>query len=88
MPGRHFFRRGMPRTHQIHAVQVGSEFWKSHILFRDFLRTDPEVAQQYEELKRKLAVEFRNERDRYTDSKSPLIQQLLIRARAWQQTFS
>lgn len=86
--GRHFFRRGMPRTHQIHAVQVGSEFWKTHILFRDFLRTHPEAAQQYEALKRKLAVEFRDDRDRYTDSKTPLIQQLLIQARAWQQTFS
>ena len=78
----------MPRSHQIHAVQVGSEFWETHILFRDFLKTHPEAAQQYEALKRKLAVEFRNDRDHYTDSKTPLIQQLLIQARAWQQTFS
>lgn len=86
IPGRHYFRRGMPRTHQIHAVQVGSEFWKTHILFRDFLKTHPEAAQQYEALKRKLAVQFRYDRDRYTESKAPLIQQLLIQAKAWQQT--
>lgn len=85
IPGRHYFRRGMPRTHQIHAVQVDSEFWKTHILFRDFLRTHPEAAQEYEALKRHLAVEFRYERDRYTDSKAPLINQLLVQAKAWQQ---
>lgn len=85
IPGRHYFRRGMPRTHQIHVVQVDSEFWKTHILFRDFLRTHPEAAQQYEALKRHLAVEFRYDRDRYTDSKAPLINQLLIQAKAWQQ---
>jgi GrpB-like predicted nucleotidyltransferase (UPF0157 family) len=85
IPQRHYFRRGMPRTHQIHAVQVNSEFWETHILFRDFLRTHPEAAQQYEALKRHLAVEFRYERDRYTDSKAPLINQLLIQAKAWQQ---
>lgn len=85
IPQRHYFRRGMPRTHQIHAVLVESEFWKTHILFRDFLRTHSEAAQQYEAEKRKLAQKFRNHRDRYTDSKAPLIEQLLIQAKAWQQ---
>jgi len=85
IPGRHYFRRGMPRTHQIHAVQVDSEFWKTHILFRDFLRVHPDAAQQYEALKRQLAVEFCYNRERYTDSKAPLIKQLLVQAKAWQQ---
>jgi len=88
IPGRHFFRRGMPRTHQIHLVLADSEFWKSHILFRDFLRSHPDAAQQYEALKRKLAVELGLDRDRYTNSKAPLIEQLLIQARAWQQELS
>ena len=84
IPGRHYFRRGMPRTHQIHAVQIDSEFWKTHILFRDFLRTHPDVARQYEALKRDLAVKFRGDRHRYTNSKSPLIEQILVQAKAWQ----
>jgi len=84
IPGRHYFRQGMPRTHQIHSVLVDSEFWKSHILFRDFLRAHPDAAQQYEVLKRKLAVEFHYDRERYTDSKSPLIKQLLEKALGWQ----
>jgi GrpB-like predicted nucleotidyltransferase (UPF0157 family) len=85
IPGRHYFRWGMPRTHQIHTVQANSEFWKTHILFRDFLRAKPEAAQQYEVLKRKLAVEYRYDRNRYTASKTPLIEQLLVQAKAWQQ---
>ena len=85
IPGRYYFRREMPRTHQIHSVLLDSEFWKRHILFRDFLRVHPNAAQQYQALKRKLAVEFRYNRERYTDSKAPLIEQLLVQARAWQQ---
>lgn len=83
IPGRHYFRKGMPRTHQIHLVEVDSEFWKRHILFRDFLKANPDAAQQYEALKRKSAVEFRYDRERYTDSKTPLIEQLLVKAWAW-----
>jgi GrpB-like predicted nucleotidyltransferase (UPF0157 family) len=85
IPGRHYFRRGMPRSHQIHAVLIDSEFWKRHILFRDFLRKNPEAAQRYETLKRKLAKEFAGDRISYTDSKTPLIEQLLREAKLWQQ---
>ena len=62
----------MPPTHQIHLVKLMGEFWETHVLFRDFLRTHPNVAQQYEALKRELAVKFRADRERYTDSKTPL----------------
>ncbi|MGL4622384.1 MAG: GrpB family protein, partial [Chroococcidiopsis sp.] len=86
IPNRYYFRRGMPRTYQIHAVQIDSEFWRSHILFRNFLIAHPAAAKQYEDLKRKLAVEFRSDRDRYTNNKAPLIQQLLVQAQAWQKT--
>jgi GrpB-like predicted nucleotidyltransferase (UPF0157 family) len=86
IPGRHYFRKGMPRTHQIHAVLTDAEFWQRHILFRDFLRNNPQAAQRYETLKRKLAQEFAGDRTTYTNSKTPLIEQLLIEAKLWQQT--
>lgn len=85
IPGRHYFRKGMPRTHQIHAVLVNSEFWERHILFRDFLRKHPKAAQRYAALKRKLTQEFAGDRTRYTNSKTPLIEQLLVEAKLWQQ---
>lgn len=84
IPGRHFFQ-GKPRTRHIHAVQVNSDLWQRNILFRDYLRSHPQAAQEYEALKRKLAVQFRNDRDRYGNGKTPLIEQLLMQARAWRQ---
>lgn len=65
----------MPRTYQIHLVKLNSEFWETHVLFWDFLRTHPNAAQQYEALKRDKAVKFRADRERGTDSKTPLIEQ-------------
>ena len=88
IPGRHYFRLGMPRTHQIHLVQLDSKFWETHILFRDFLRAHPDAAQQYEALKRDLAVKFRDDRERYTDSKAPLIEQMLVQAMSWRRSCS
>ncbi len=84
--GRHYFCKGMPRTHQIHAVLVNSKFWERHILFRDFLKSHPQAAQRYEVLKRKLAQEFTGDRTSYTNSKTPLIEQLLVEAALWKQT--
>jgi len=84
--GRHYFRKGMPRTYQIHAVLTDREFWQRHILFRDFLQSNPQAAQRYETLKRKLAQEFECDRPSYTNSKTPLIEQLLVEAKLWQQT--
>ena len=85
IPGRLFFRkdRGPNRTHHIHVAKVGSEFWQSHLLFRDYLRAHPEWASVYGELKRKLAIEHGHSRAAYTDSKGPLIAELVSRAEAW-----
>ncbi len=36
--GRFYFVKGEPRTHHLHLVEIGSDFWRSHLLFRDYLR--------------------------------------------------
>ncbi|WP_374985929.1 GrpB family protein [Alicyclobacillus sp. SP_1] len=51
------------------------------ILFRDYLRSHPSVAREYEKLKQKLAIESRD-RKTYTDLKGPFIQAALQRAKA------
>ena len=58
IPERRFFRKGPPeaRTHHIHMIELTSEFWGRHLLFRDYLRTHPEAAQQYYQLKKELAA--------------------------------
>lgn len=43
------------RTHQIHLVEYGSEFWQRHLLFRDYLRANPAIAKANAEHKLQLA---------------------------------
>lgn len=54
-------------------------YWR-HILFRDYLLTHPETAQQYEQLKREMAIKFKADRDAYTDSKTKFIQSIVALA--------
>jgi GrpB-like predicted nucleotidyltransferase (UPF0157 family) len=81
IPGRLYFRRGLPRTHQVHLVDHGSDFWKRHLLFRDFLRAHPETATEYHNLKKGLAVKFRADREGYTEAKTAFIRSVEDRAR-------
>jgi GrpB-like predicted nucleotidyltransferase (UPF0157 family) len=82
IPGRLFFGKGTPRTHHLHVVDQDGDFWKSHILFRDFLRAHPDEAERYCELKRQLAARFAADREAYTEAKAPLIESALAKARA------
>lgn len=84
LPEHHFFRKGMPRTFHLHIAQPESPFWQRQILFRDFLRSHPQEAEEYVRLKRSLAVQFHQDRKTYAASKTPLIEALLTKARAWQ----
>ena len=81
IPGRYYFPKGNPRSHQLHMVEHRSEFWQRHILFRDLLRERPAVAREYEALKRELAVQYRTDRLAYTEAKTPFIESALARAR-------
>jgi GrpB-like predicted nucleotidyltransferase (UPF0157 family) len=81
IPGRLYFRKGQPRTHHLHMVEHGSEFWERHLLFRDLLRERPAVAREYAALKKELAVQYRTDRLAYTEAKTPFIESALARAR-------
>ena len=84
IPGRLFFRKGQPRTHHVHLVEQGGDFWEDVLLFRDFLRAHRETAAEYYNLKKELAAKFRTDREVYADAKTPFIQAVLDRARAAQ----
>ena len=81
-PERRYFNRdsGGVRSHHLHGVEFGSKFWFDHILFRDHLRSHPEVALSYYRLKLELAERFRADRQRYTESKGEFIQAVLSAA--------
>lgn len=67
-------------THHLHIVEPQSEFFRVQLLFRDYLRLHPETAQRYAELKRRLAQQYRLDREAYTDGKSAFIAEILVQA--------
>ena len=71
-----------PPAHHLYLVVRGSEPWRNHIQFRDYLREHPECAQAYTALKRSLAERFQNERDKYTEGKTEFIARVLRQAMA------
>jgi GrpB-like predicted nucleotidyltransferase (UPF0157 family) len=60
-------------------VEVGSDLWKNHLLFRDYVRKHPEVAEEYERLKGDLAIKYERDREAYTEGKSRFIEEVLKR---------
>src|SRR5687768_3715158 len=82
IPGRDYFQRGSPRTHHVHLVSWTGAFWRDELLFRDHLRAHPDVARDYEALKRELAIAFAEDRRGYSDAKGPFIARVLREARA------
>lgn len=84
IPERRYFRKPRTgqgaRTHHLHIVELTSDFWRRHLLFRDYLRTHPVAAREYADLKRRLAAEYGDDGRGYTDAKGPFIESILGRA--------
>ena len=77
LPGRHYFRRGDPRTHHLHLVEIDGPYWRDHLAFRDRLRADPALAAAYGALKTRLAARHADDRAAYTEAKAPFITAVL-----------
>lgn len=71
------------RTHHIHVVEWNSVAWNNYINFRDYLNAFPEYAKEYDDLKKKLALEFANNRGNYTAGKQEFIHRILKQAHLW-----
>ncbi len=84
IPERRYFRKpkDRPRTHHLHMVETTSELWRRHLAFRDFLRTHPDVAREYAQLKRQLAARYGADGFGYAEAKSPFIKSVLAQASA------
>ncbi len=78
IPRRHYFVKGEPRTHHLHMLEIDSEEWKSHLRFRDYLRTNPASAQAYASLKQTLATQFAADREAYQCGKDDFIKAVLF----------
>jgi putative glutamine amidotransferase len=71
---------GGARPVHIHLCETGSDWERRHIAFRDWLRSHPEDAVAYADLKRRLASAHPNDILTYVDGKSGFIREIEIRA--------
>ncbi|AJY76202.1 GrpB family protein [Paenibacillus beijingensis] len=81
-----YFREqpGMRRTH-IHVREHGSWAEQFNLLFRDYLRTHEKEREEYADLKKKLSLIFRNQREQYVEGKTELIWNIMMKASKWSQ---
>ena len=84
-PGERYFRppNGMPRVLHLHVCDVGSDWERRHLLFRDYLRTHADRGDAYSALKWELAEKYRDDRLAYVDGKTSFVEQTLADAEVW-----
>ena len=77
--GEHFFAKGTDhrRTHYLHMAEIESRNWRDYLKFRDSLRADTVLREEYAELKRRLAAEYALCRKLYTDGKANFVRGVL-----------
>lgn len=82
--GRRFFAKneGQPIACYIHVAPGQSDYYRDKIIFRDYLRRYSEVAKQHAALKQKLAADYPNDRNSYTEAKQEFVTAVLNKAKA------
>ncbi|MGH2583641.1 MAG: GrpB family protein [Dehalococcoidia bacterium] len=79
IPGRQYFRT-VPHARHLHVYAPGHPDVERTLLFRDYLRTHPEAAREYEALKRTLAERYPLDRGAYTEGKRAFVAAIVERA--------
>lgn len=64
------------QKHHLYVCPQQSEELHRHIIFRDFLRENPEAARKYGSVKETAALLFPDDIDKYIEYKSPCIEEL------------
>lgn len=73
IPGDYTFGFGDPREFFAHIVRIDSPNWSQNLLFRDRLRSNPDLARSYAELKQNLARNYKGIRSEYTLGKTAFV---------------
>jgi GrpB-like predicted nucleotidyltransferase (UPF0157 family) len=78
----HFFDQGSEDrlTHYLHMLLIDSTGWRNYLRFRDYLIAHPAMRDRYMQLKQELAIEYAEDRGRYTAAKAEFIQYVLTAA--------
>lgn len=63
--------------HHLYVCPPDSPEFRRHIAFRDHLRTQPVAASAYANLKRELALRFRDDREAYNNAKREFVESVL-----------
>lgn len=71
------------KTHHIHIEEIDSTSWLNQILFRDYLRLNEDIREQYAELKKNLAQEYANDRETYTTKKVDFILDIIEKSKKY-----
>ena len=67
------------RVAHVHLAKKDSKLWEG-LAFRNYLSTNPEIAAEYAELKRQLAMQHQSDRERYTLAKTEFIKKVTQQA--------
>lgn len=73
------------RSHHVHAYLKDTPDIPEHLNFRDYLRTHPDEAQAYSQLKEKLAEQYRYDSENYTESKTDFIKRINQLGAVWRE---
>ena len=83
VPGRLYFRKRKPHAINLHGVEYQGTLWADNILLREYLRAHPAEAERYGRKKDGIFEAGARTLLAYSDAKRVTIQDLLVRARAW-----
>ncbi|HSB66638.1 MAG TPA: GrpB family protein [Anaerolineales bacterium] len=81
IPRRHYFVKGDPRLFHLHMSEMIGLEWQNTLLFRDYLRHHPAVAEEYALLKQQLAEKYPQDREAYLNGKTDFIEHVLNQCR-------
>lgn len=82
-PWRYFEKRPEDgQAFNLHLRPVGSDHVEKNVLFRDFLRDNPERAREYEQLKREAADAHPDDLQAYSEAKTEFVESVIDDARS------
>jgi GrpB-like predicted nucleotidyltransferase (UPF0157 family) len=74
-------KNGNLRTHCVHLLNMSTRYWDDSIYFRDILRSNSVLREQYQNLKVELSKLFAEDRSQYTKRKNAFVDQILKQRR-------
>jgi GrpB-like predicted nucleotidyltransferase (UPF0157 family) len=75
-----FLAPGNDFPHHLYVCPPYSREYQRHLAFRDYLRSHPQEAKEYGDLKQALALKFAHDRAAYIAGKEAFVRELLNRA--------